>query len=115
MTHSRHPLRLFRLLAPAVALGLMTAAAPALAAPHEYTVTMGNMTYGAVPSGIKVGDTIVWVNRDSVIHTATARDHSFDIRANPGQSVRMTVKKAGTIPFFCVYHSMMRGTLNVGA
>jgi len=110
---TRTPLpRLFGLALPVAALGL--AAAPgALAAPKEYVITMGNMTYGKVPAGIKVGDTIVWVNQDSVIHSATARDHSFDVRANPGQKVRMTVRKAGTIPFYCTFHSMMRGTLTV--
>lgn len=106
--------RLFALALPVAALG--AAAAPATPAqPKEYVITMGNMVYGKIPPGIKVGDTIVWVNQDSVIHSATARDRSFDVRANPGQKVRMTVKKAGKIPFYCVFHAMMRGTLTVAA
>jgi len=27
----------------------------------------------------------------------------------------MTLQKAGTIPFYCIFHSMMRGTLKVAA
>jgi plastocyanin len=88
-------------------------ALPAAAEPKEVVITMGNMTYGKIPSGIKVGDTIVWVNRDTAIHSATAKDHSFDIRANPGQTIKMTAAKAGTFPFICIYHSMMRGTLTI--
>jgi plastocyanin len=81
----------------------------------EYTVTMGNMDYGALPSGLTVGDTIVWVNHDTVIHSVTARDHSFDIRINPGQTARMPLATAGKFPFYCLFHPNMRGVLTVGA
>jgi len=82
---------------------------------HEYTITMSSMSYGKIPSGLKVGDTIVWVNRDTVPHTATARDKSFDLRIFPGKTARLTLQKAGSIPFICIYHAAMRGTLNVAA
>jgi plastocyanin len=81
----------------------------------EYTVTMSNMAYGAIPSGLKVGDTITWVNHDTVIHSITARDHSFDIRLNPGQSGKLTLMTAGTIPIYCLFHPNMRGSLTVAA
>ena len=106
--------RLYRVFTLAAALGL-TVAPAALAAPKEYTVVMANMSFGKLPAGVKVGDVIVWVNRDTVVHSATARDHSFDVRTNPGQSVRMTVKKAGSTPFYCIFHAMMRGTLVVSS
>ena len=80
----------------------------------EYTVVMGNMEYGTQPGGLKVGDTIVWVNHDTVIHSITARDHSFDVRVNPGQTVRMPLATAGKFPFYCLFHPTMRGTLTVG-
>ena len=80
---------------------------------HETTVIMSNMDYGALPSNLKVGDTIVWVNKDTVLHSATARDHSFDVRLNPGQSAKLTLSKAGKIPFICQFHPTMRGTLTV--
>ena len=97
---------------PAIALSLSGAASPG-AAPNEYTITMANMSFGKIPTGVKVGDAITWVNKDSVVHSATARDHSFDVRTNPGQKVRMVVKKAGSFPFYCIFHSMMRATLVV--
>jgi plastocyanin len=80
---------------------------------HEYTVTINNMDYGAVPDGAKVGDSIVWVNRDSVLHSVTARDHSFDIRLNPGQQAKMTLGSPGRIAFYCLFHPSMRGSLAV--
>ena len=82
-------------------------------APSEHVVTMTSMSFGRLPSGLKVGDTIRWVNRDTVPHTATARDKSFDIRIAPRKSARMKVTKAGSIPFYRVLHPAMRGTLKV--
>ena len=109
-------------------LGAALAAAALIAAPaafgqsdqapaggKEYTVTMSNMAYGALPPGLKVGDTIVWVNHDTVIHSVTARDHSFDIRLNPGQTGKLTLMSAGTIPFYCLFHPNMRGSMTVAA
>jgi len=85
------------------------------AAGKEYTVNMSNMDFGAIPSGLKVGDTITWVNHDTVLHSVTARDRSFDLRLNPGQSVKLTLMTAGKIPIYCLFHPNMRGTLTVAA
>ena len=104
------------LLGAAVAVIALTAPLAAFSqSGHEYTVTMGNMDYGKLPGGLKAGDTVVWVNHDTVLHSVTARDHSFDIRLNPGQSARMTLQKAGRMPFYCLFHPTMSGTLVVEA
>ena len=83
----------------------------ALAAPRTHTAVMANMRFGPLPPGIKVGDVIVWVNRDVVPHTATARDGSFNVDIPARESRRMTVRRAGTFAFYCRYHPAMRGTL----
>jgi plastocyanin len=80
-----------------------------------YVVTMTAMSYGKIPASVAVGDTINWVNHDTVPHTVTARDKSFDLRVNPNQTVSQSVQKAGTFPFYCIYHATMRGTLKVTA
>ena len=80
---------------------------------REYTVTLGAMDYSALPSAPKVGDTIVWVNHDTVIHSITARDHSFDLRIMPGKSAKLTLAQAGKIPFYCLFHPNMSGSLTV--
>jgi plastocyanin len=99
----------------ALALSGTMPATGASAAGREVVVTISNMNFGSVPSGLKVGDSIVFVNRDSVPHTVTARDHSFDLRVGPGQRGRVTLAKAGTIPIYCILHSPMRATLSVAA
>lgn len=91
-------------------------AAGAVAEPvtaHDYTITMDNMNFGHIPSGVKVGDTIVWDNQDTVQHSATARDGSFDVRLQPGKQARTVLKAAGTLNVYCVFHSMMRTAIKV--
>lgn len=100
-------------LIPMLALAATLAVAEQAVAQTEHTAVMSSMSYGKIPAGLKVGDTITWVNKDSVPHTVTARDHSFDLRVAPGQTVKMTLQKAGVFPFFCTYHTMMRGTLTI--
>jgi plastocyanin len=75
-------------------------AAPATPSASQHIVTMAHMNYGRMPADVHVGDTIVWVNRDTVPHTVTARDKSFDLRIAPGKSATMIARKAGTIPIF---------------
>ena len=83
------------------------------AAPRTHTITMDKVKFGPVPAGIKVGDTIVWDNRDLVPHTATARDGSFDVVIPTGHRAKTVMRKAGTVRFFCRYHPDMIGKLVV--
>ena len=78
-----------------------------------HTITMNDVKFGPVPAGIRVGDTVVWDNRDIVPHTATARDGSFDVVIPAGRSARTVMRKAGTIAFYCRYHPDMTGRLVV--
>jgi len=93
----------------------MPAGAQQAGGAREFTVTMDNMVFGRVPTGAKVGDTIIWVNNDTVQHTATARDASFDVRLQPGKQGRTVLSKAGSVAVYCIYHPMMRTTLRVAA
>jgi plastocyanin len=97
-------------------LALLGTAASATSQPprREHVIVMRNMAYGPAPAGIRVGDTILWVNRDNVPHTATARNRSFNVNVPQGRSVRMPVRQAGTFAYYCIYHPAMRGTITFG-
>lgn len=82
---------------------------------HEYVVSLANMAFGPIPSGLKVGDSLVFVNKDSVPHTVTSRDHSFDLRVGPGQRGRLNLTKAGSFQIYCILHAPMRGSFTVGS
>ena len=98
-------------LAPAAAL-LLLLAPPAAAAPRTHTIVMEKMKFGPTP-GVKVGDTVLWVNRDMFRHTATAKNGAFNIDLAPGAKGKTVIRTTGEIVFICKYHPGMRGVLRV--
>ena len=98
---------------PTVVLASSATAASPTRAAHSYRVVIDKLKFGAVPSGLRAGDTIMWVNRDLFRHTVTATDHSFDIDLAAGKSGKIVMKKAGSTAFSCKYHPGMKGRLVV--
>jgi plastocyanin len=92
---------------------LLLVASLAAAAPHDYPVIIEKMKFGPVPANLHKGDSIIWINRDFLRHSATAANHSFDVDLPPGAKVRTVLKSSGAIPFVCRYHPGMRGVLQV--
>ena len=88
---------------------------PTAAAPQNHVVVIDKMKFGTVPANIRRGDTVLWVNRDIVRHSATAANKSFDVDLPPKTQKRMTVRASGSIDFICKYHPGMRGMLRVAA
>ncbi|KUO57375.1 MAG: hypothetical protein APF82_10125 [Sphingomonadales bacterium BRH_c42] len=81
--------------------------------PRIHEISIEKMKFASAPANLKVGDTIRWINRDAVPHTASARDRSFDVNI-PGNSVReMKILAKGRHEFFCRYHPTMKGVLSV--
>jgi plastocyanin len=94
----------------AIAAGaLLPVSIPAAAAPQTHVVIVDKMKFGPVPA-VARGDTILWVNRDILRHSATSSGH-FDVDLPAGAKVRMKVTAAGSFPFVCKYHPGMRGVL----
>jgi plastocyanin len=90
-----------------------SAALPAFAGPADRPpVVIQNMAFGAAPTGLKVGQTLLFKNDDAFEHTATAKG-DFDLDLKPGQSGSVVLKHAGTIQVVCRYHPTMRLTLVV--
>lgn len=108
------PLKLAAFFA-AFSFGLVLGApGPADAAPKVHTVMMDKMAFGPAPTGVRVGDVILWVNKDMFRHTASARDKSFDVDLAPRAQARTTLTRAGVITYYCRYHPGMTGTITVG-
>lgn len=83
------------------------------AAPRIHIVVIDKMKFGAVPADLKVGDTIVWENRDIFRHTATARDGSFNVDMVAGAKGKTVLSRPGAFDFTCKYHPGMNGVLKV--
>jgi plastocyanin len=93
----------------------MLAAATKQRKPKTHTVVMEAMIFHPSALTVSSGDTIVWVNKDIVEHTATsATAGGFDSKViRPGNSWKHTVRTKGAVPYACTYHPRMMGTLLV--
>ena len=61
----------------------------------------------------KVGDTIVWDNKDILAHTATASNKDWDVMIGSKQAASLVLKNAGSIDYFCKFHPNMKGRVVV--
>lgn len=98
-------------LAAAFTLGLM-GVGPAFA--ETITVTVENMEFTPAEIAAKVGDTVEWVNKDPVDHTATVKD-GWDVMLPAGESGSVTLETAGEFDYFCRFHPNMLGRITVSA
>lgn len=65
---------------------------------------------------VSVGDTVRWINRDPVPHTATAGDSTWNSgRVAAGEAWQTAVTVEGTVGYFCIYHPTMTATIRVVA
>ena len=95
------------------AVFLAPAAASAKPIARTAIVVVDKLAFGAIPSNLWVGDTIIWTNRDLFRHSATAKGH-FDVDIPPSSQRRMVLREAGTFPVICKFHPGMKGVLKVG-
>jgi plastocyanin len=82
--------------------------------PRIHTVTMEGMVFRPAVIAVRPGDTIVWVNKDLVPHTATSSQAGFDSKLIPANdSWRHRVEKPGDFDYVCSFHPTMTGKLSV--
>jgi plastocyanin len=94
--------------------GIGLAAAEGQRKPVTHTVTIDATSFHPKTVTVAVGDSIVWVNKDILVHTVTARGGSFDSHDIPaGRSWTYTAKAEGLSAYSCIYHTTMKGTLRV--
>jgi len=91
---------------------LLVAALGGAAPPRTHTVEIRGMEFHPAELTVAPGDTVVWINRDIVPHTATAKGWGTDVLTQ-GQSGRIVARHAGTIDYACNLHPTMHGTLLV--
>lgn len=75
-------------------------------------VTIDNLVFSPADLKAKVGDTITWINRDIVAHTATARG-DWDVMIPVNKSASVVLTKAGIVAYYCRFHPNMKGRITV--
>ncbi|HET7805266.1 MAG TPA: cupredoxin family copper-binding protein [Pseudolabrys sp.] len=76
-------------------------------------VTIDKLVFAPAEVNARVGDTVEWVNKDPLAHTATATNGDWNVVTAPKQSGRVVLKKAGVVDYFCKYHPNMKGRVVV--
>ncbi|QPC93813.1 cupredoxin family copper-binding protein [Mesorhizobium sp. INR15] len=95
---------------PWIALALAIGAGQAQA--DTIQVTIDKLVFSPAVVDAKVGDTIVWVNKDAFAHTATIKG-GWEVMIPPKKSASLTLKTAETADYFCRFHPNMKGRLVV--
>lgn len=76
----------------------------------------GSSAFGANPREVPFGATVVWTNDDSVPHSVTSNDSTFDSgQIKPGAKFSYTFTRSGTYRYYCSIHGMgsMNGAIEV--
>ncbi len=76
-------------------------------------VTIENLVFTPAEVTAKVGDTVIWENKDVLAHTATATNKEWDLMIGPKQTGRLKLEKAGRFDYFCKFHPNMKGRITV--
>lgn len=83
--------------------------------PVTHTVTIDATSFEPASLTLAAGDSVVWVNKDIIPHTATSKKEGlFDSgMIESGKSWKHTFKTKGELAYVCVFHPTMKGTLRV--
>ena len=78
------------------------------------TVSIMGMAYSPATLTVTAGTTVTWTNNDTMAHTVTADDNSFDSGTmNPGAKYSKVFSTAGTISYHCTIHPTMKASVVV--
>lgn len=82
------------------------------AAADTIRVTIDQLQYGPAAVHASVGDTLTWINKDVVAHTATVRG-GWDVMIPAGKSGTLELRKSGHFDYYCRFHPNMTGSVTV--
>lgn len=80
---------------------------PPAARAETIEITIQNLVFSPTAARAKVGDTVTWINKDVLAHTATARDGEFDVAIAANKTATLVIKKAGDVEYYCRFHPNM--------
>jgi plastocyanin len=75
----------------------------------------GPQSYSPATASVAAGQTVAFVNNDSIPHTATGSGFDTGTLAPGATSAPITMNTLGSFPYHCQFHPTMTGTLNVVA
>lgn len=89
------------------------AALPGWGMAETHTVVIEGMTFQPKTLTVQPGDSVVWMNKDFVPHTATAAARFDSGTILIGESWSWTATQPGRFDYVCTYHPGMKATIDV--
>jgi plastocyanin len=91
-----------------------TGVAIAVGEQQTHVLEIRNSQFTPAEITVNVGDTIKWINRDIVPHTATADDKSWDSKLiGSGEEWELVVKTNMSTSYFCTFHPGMKAKIQI--
>ena len=76
-------------------------------------VTIDKLVFTPAEVSAKVGDMIEWINKDPLVHTATATNGDWNVNFPASQRGQVVLKKPGAAHYYCKLHPNMKGRIVV--
>ncbi len=108
--------RTLRITVPVAILFASLAFLPHTTHAAQINISIANMAFSPSALTVNAGDTVAWTNNDSVAHTVTADDGSFNSgTVQPGQTYTHLFTSSGAVSYHCALHPSMTGTVSIAA
>jgi plastocyanin len=91
----------------------LLAGAKFASAGESASVVIADLEFKPSTITVRVGDTVTWINKDFVEHTATSRDGVFDVATPKSRPAQWRAQKVGDFTYYCRLHPNMTGTIRV--
>ena len=90
---------------------------PLYAHAADTTVTQSHTSFDVDTATVKVGDTIIFSNKDDVTHNIQVLDSEGEVEdrgaQKPGESIKVPMAKAGQYKIRCTIHPKMKMVVTV--
>jgi plastocyanin len=92
---------------------VLAALGPVAAGAATHVVVIEGMKFEPATVRVKVGDQVIWRNKDLVPHTATATEKFDSGQIAGGKDWTWTAASRGQTDYICTYHPGMKGSVVV--
>lgn len=83
-------------------------------AANNHIVEIVEFAFSPAVLEVQKGDTVTFINRDAIKHSATADDESFDTKPlGKDEQMTVTFDEEGDFSYYCLPHPAMTGTIAV--
>ena len=106
---------------PPATLGVLVSAivatvgmSPSVQGPETKTISIAEFRFAPTETTVRLGDTVVWQNRDAFVHTTAADSGGWASgELQRDKRFQLIPHKIGRFSYHCAAHPVMRGVLIV--